>query len=158
LGPPTLLMGVLAKAGPRPSQSPIPAAAPSGSREARLRKDLRLNSSSTMRLPFRVISKGSRAGSCDYVIHHTATHIGQAEVAAAIALGQLLVVDAQQMEDGRVQVVNVNAILDGVHAELVGRPVGQAALDPSAGQEHREAGGVMIAAHRFLATTPRRLG
>jgi len=32
-----------------------------------------------------------------------------------------------------VQVVDVHPVLDGVHAELVGRPVGQAALDAAAG-------------------------
>ena len=35
-------------------------------------------------------------------------HVGQAEVAAGVAVGQLLVVEAQQVQDRRVQVVDVD--------------------------------------------------
>ena len=38
--------------------------------------------------------------------------IGQAEVTALDFIGQLLVVQAKQMQDGGVQVVNVNRVLD----------------------------------------------
>ena len=58
-------------------------------------------------------------------LHHAAVDIGQPEVAAAVAVGQPLVVDAQQVQDRGVQVVDVDAVLDGVHAELVGGAVGR---------------------------------
>ena len=61
-------------------------------------------------------------------------HVGQAEVAALEAVGQPLVVDAEQVQHRGVQVVDVDDVLDGVVAELVGRAVGDAALDAAAGQ------------------------
>ena len=49
-----------------------------------------------------------------------AVDVGQAEVAALEAVGQLGVVEAQQVQDRGLQVVDVDAVLDGVEAELVG--------------------------------------
>ena len=46
----------------------------------------------------------------------------------------------------RVQVVDVDLVLDGLEAELVGRAVDVAALDAAAGQPHREAVVVVVAA------------
>ena len=54
------------------------------------------------------------------LLHHFAVHVGQAEVAALEAVGQPGVVEAQQVQDRGVQVVDVDAIFDGVEAELVG--------------------------------------
>ena len=73
-------------------------------------------------------------------------HVGQAEVAAGVAIGELLVVEAQEVQDRRVQVVNVDAIFDGVPAEFVGRPVRPPRLHAAAGQPHREAERMMVAA------------
>ena len=55
-------------------------------------------------------------------------------------------VEAEQVQDGRVQVVDVDLVLDGVVAELVGRAVDDAALEAAAGHPHREAERVVIAA------------
>ena len=44
---------------------------------------------------------------------HAAAHVGQAEVAAAVAVGQPLVIEAHQVQDRGVQVVDVHAVLDG---------------------------------------------
>ena len=52
--------------------------------------------------------------------HDLAVHVGQAEVAALEAVGQLRVVEAEQVQDRRVQVVDVDLVLDRVEAELVG--------------------------------------
>ena len=46
----------------------------------------------------------------------------------------------------RVQVVDVDLVLGGVVAVLVGRAVPEAALDAAAGQPHREAVRVVVAA------------
>ena len=75
-----------------------------------------------------------------------AVHVGQAEVAAGVAVGQPLVIEAQQVQDRRVQVVDVDLVLDGVVAVVVGRAVAEAALDAAAGQPHREALRVVVAA------------
>ena len=52
----------------------------------------------------------------------------------------------QQVQHRGVQVVDVDDVLDGVVAELVGGAVGDAALDAAAGQPHREALDVVVAA------------
>ena len=52
--------------------------------------------------------------------HHLAMHVGQPEIAALETVGQLGVIEAEQVQQRGVQVVDVNAILDDVEAELVG--------------------------------------
>ena len=74
------------------------------------------------------------------------THVGQAEVAAGVAVGELFVVEAQQVQDRGVQVVDVDLVFDGGEAEFVGGAVDVAALDAAAGQPHGEAVVVVVAA------------
>ena len=61
-------------------------------------------------------------------------------------IGQLGVVEAQEMQNRGVQIVYVHAILDHVEAELIGIAQRQAGLDAAAGQPHREGVGMMVAA------------
>ena len=49
-------------------------------------------------------------------------HVGQPELAALVLERQPLVVEAQQVQHGGVQVVDVDAVLDDVEAEVVGLP------------------------------------
>ena len=49
------------------------------------------------------------------------------------------------MQNGRVEIVHVHGIFDCSHAELIGGPVGEPALHASTGEEHREAGVMMVA-------------
>ena len=51
-------------------------------------------------------------------------HVGQPEVAALEPVGQPGVVDAEQVQDRRVQVVDVDGVLDDVVGEVVGLAVG----------------------------------
>ena len=44
---------------------------------------------------------------------HRSVHVGQAEVAAGVAVGELFVVEAQQVQDRGVQVVDVDRVFDG---------------------------------------------
>ena len=50
-------------------------------------------------------------------------HVGQAEVAAGVAISETFVVEAQQVEQRGVQVVYADAVLYGAEAELVGGSV-----------------------------------
>src|SRR6266446_3512534 len=77
--------------------------------------------------------------------HHPAMDVSEPEVAATVAEGQAFVIQAHQVQDGGVQVVVVDAVLDGAVAELVGGAMDMAALDAAAGQPHAEAEAVMIA-------------
>ena len=47
-------------------------------------------------------------------------NIRKAEIAALEAVGELLVIDAQLMENGGVEIVNVDDVFHGVVAEVVG--------------------------------------
>ena len=60
------------------------------------------------------------------LLDHVPLHVGQPHVAAGVAVGQLLVVEAEQVQDGRVPVVDVDLALDGLVAVVVGPAVGQA--------------------------------
>src|SRR3712207_5680339 len=53
-------------------------------------------------------------------------------------------IDSEQMQDRRVQVVHMDAVLRGVPSELVRCAVGQSGTNPTSGQPHREAEGVMF--------------
>ena len=74
-------------------------------------------------LPCRIGPRGSR----HHLLDHLAVDVGQAEVAAGVAVGELLVVEAEQVQDRGVQVVDVDLVLDGGEAELVGGAVDVAA-------------------------------
>src|SRR5690242_5431777 len=59
----------------------------------------------------------------DDLLDHPPVHVGQAEVSPRVAVRQPLVVQPHQVQDGRVQVVDVYLVLDRPEAELVRRPV-----------------------------------
>ena len=66
-----------------------------------------------------------------------AADVGQPLLAALEEIRQLAVVQAEQLEDRGVQVVDVHAVLDGAEAEFVGGADDLAPLDPAAGQPDR---------------------
>ena len=53
-------------------------------------------------------------------------HIGQAKIAARVVEGEPLVIEAEQVQDRRLHVVNVDGIFDDVEAEFVGRAISDA--------------------------------
>ncbi len=79
-------------------------------------------------------------------MNDVAVNIGQTKIAALIPVGQALVIDAEQMQYRRLQIVNVNGIRDDVVAELVGLAMRVSAFNPRTGQQISEATGMMIAA------------
>src|SRR5262245_62514976 len=72
--------------------------------------------------------------------------VGEPEVAALEPVGQSGMVESQEVEDGGVQVVDMDRVLDRVEAQVVGTAERRARLDAAAGQPDREAVGVMVAA------------
>ena len=77
--------------------------------------------------------------------HHLAVYVRQAEGAALERVGEVLVVEAEQVQDGGLQVVNVNAPADAGVADLIGLAVCHSGFDAAAGQPHRKDIAVMIA-------------
>ena len=55
-------------------------------------------------------------------------------------------VDAHQVEDGGVEIVDVDRVLGDVVAVVVGRADAGAGVDAGAGQPHREGARVVVAA------------
>ena len=72
-------------------------------------------------------------------------HLGQAEVAAAVVVGEAGVVEPEEVEDGGVQVVDVHLVLLGFDAVLVGGSVPHAPLHSTARHPHGEARGSSLA-------------
>ena len=63
-------------------------------------------------------------------LDHFAGHIGQSVIPPGMAVGEFLVVQAHQVQDGGVEVVNVNRLLRGLDdAVLIRCAVGDAAFD-----------------------------
>ena len=71
--------------------------------------------------------------------------IGEAEVAAAVAVGELFVIETEEVEQGGLEVVHVDAVLHGAEAEVVSGAVGLTAAHPGPGQPDGEAVVVVIA-------------
>src|SRR5262245_1240047 len=78
--------------------------------------------------------------------YDVAVHVGQAIIATGVAEGQFLVIEAQGMQDRRLQVVDVDRGLDHVEAKFVGCTIGHARSDASAREPHRVGLRVMVSA------------
>jgi hypothetical protein len=78
------------------------------------------------------------------LLDYFAVNVGQAVFAAVVEERELLVVQTQQVQDGCVQVVDVNGSFDGVEPELVRSADDLAALDAATGEPHAEAEGIVI--------------
>src|SRR5438105_1552505 len=78
--------------------------------------------------------------------HHLAADVGQAEIAALETIGQPLVIEAEEVQERGLEVVDVHGIFGDVVAKIVRLAEGDAALDAAAGQPDRIATRVMVAA------------
>lgn len=72
-------------------------------------------------------------------------HIGQPNVSAAVAVCELLLIEAHEMENRCVEIVNVHFVFDGVPSEVIGGAVNVAALHATARHAQRIAVRVMLA-------------
>src|SRR6266511_2878585 len=77
-------------------------------------------------------------------------HVGQPEVTAVVTVSQFLVVDAQQVENRRVQVVHVDFVGGGLVAKIVGGAQRKGGPDAPAGQPDGEAARIVVAAGAVL--------
>src|SRR5262245_12517886 len=87
-------------------------------------------------------------------MHRITANVRQAEVAAAEIVGEALVVNAEAVEDGGVEVIDVDGVLGDVVAEVIGAAVDNAGLDAGAGKEVGEAARVMVAAKQAADKIP----
>src|SRR4051794_20308323 len=75
-----------------------------------------------------------------------AVHVGEAEVAARVAVGEPGVVQAHQVEDRGVEVVDMHGVFGHAVAQLVGAAVAEPGPGAPADEEAGEAGVVVAAA------------
>ena len=71
--------------------------------------------------------------------------------AAFVLIHEAGVIDTEEMQDGGVEIVDMEAVLYRIQTELIRGAVGAAALHTAAGHPHGEAGGVVIASIAFFA-------
>ena len=83
-------------------------------------------------------------GLCQQVLNHIPMNVRQAEIATLIAKCQFRVLDSQQMQDRRIEVVDMNGITNDVVTIVVCFTVGRSLLDSRAGKKHGVASRVMI--------------
>jgi len=81
-------------------------------------------------------------------------YIGQAHVAARIAIRQLLVVQTQQMQDGGVPVVDMDFAFDRFEAVVVSFAIGEASLHAATGCDGESAEAFGVAAACAAAQVP----
>src|SRR4051812_29757940 len=82
--------------------------------------------------------RATRTSDREELTDDVAVDVGEAVVAAAVAIGQSLMIESHHVQDCRVQVVDVDLVLHGMPAEFVGRAVDMAGADPASGHPHRE--------------------
>ena len=72
--------------------------------------------------------------------------VGEAIVAALEFIGELFVIDSEEVEEGGVEIVNVDGVFDGVKADVVGLAVGDAGFHAAASHPDGEGVRVVITA------------
>ena len=70
----------------------------------------------------------------EHSFHHVALHVGEAVVAATVAEGQARVIEAQQVQNGRVEIVDVNRVFRDAQAVFVGLAVNDSRAYARAGE------------------------
>ena len=63
--------------------------------------------------------------------------------------GQLLMIDAQKMQDGRLKVMDMDLVVHGVEADVVRRSMGDAGFDSASSHPCGERVGVVVTAPAF---------
>ena len=80
-------------------------------------------------------------------LHHVAMHIRQTEIATLEAERQFQMIEPQEMEDRRLEIMDMHAILRGSESQFVGRADVCSGPYAAAGEPHGEGVDVVIAAN-----------
>src|SRR6266480_2667763 len=80
------------------------------------------------------------------VVNYIPGDVGQAEVSTTVMVGEFGVVNAQEVQNGCVQVVYMNRFVNDLEAEIIGGAVDESAFDAAAGHPHGEGERVVIPA------------
>src|SRR5436309_6523027 len=93
-----------------------------------------LNSGFTRHSSFGFPSASLRCGLSlgEDLLHHPPVNVGQPKIPAGVPVSELFVVKAEQMQERRVQIVDVNLVFDRLESEFVRGSVNRAAFDAAA--------------------------
>ena len=80
------------------------------------------------------------------IFNNFSVDVCEAEVSTCVAVGELCVVYAEEVEDGGMEVVDVDFVFDGSVAIVVCVAVGDAAFDSASGHPHGETKRIVVAA------------
>ena len=78
------------------------------------------------------------------IVDDFSVNVGQAKVSTRVSVGELQVIESEQVEHGGVEVVEVNFILDRIVPVFVCGAMADARLDATSGQEHRQCVRVVV--------------
>ncbi len=90
----------------------------------------------------------------EHTWNHLPVDVGEAEVAALGTEGELLVVESEQMQEGGLQIVDMDFVVGDGEAEFVRFTVSGSGADPGAGHENGKAVGVMVASEDLACGGP----
>ena len=80
-----------------------------------------------------------------------AMDVGESELAALKAVSEAFVIDAEEMENRSVEIVDVDRVFEDIVAVVVGFSDSDSFFDSSSGHPHAEALGMMIASVVFAS-------
>ncbi len=83
--------------------------------------------------------------SCQNRMNHFAFHISQPEIAPIVLIGKAFVVQAQQIQNGRVDIVYGRRAFDYAKSDVVGHSIAHTPFDSSARHPKDEAFGIVVA-------------
>src|SRR4030095_10405879 len=82
--------------------------------------------------------------------HDFAGDVGEAKVAALEAVGEAQVIEAEEVEDRGVEIVDMHRVARDVPADLVGFAIGEPAFDSATGEQDRKRIRMMISTGDLL--------
>src|SRR5258706_12885369 len=82
----------------------------------------------------------------DDFFNYFSTYVREPKVAAGVAIGKLFVVETEEAQHGRVQIVDMNRVFHGSETEFVRRSVNVTAFDTAGGEPDGEAIMVVVPA------------
>ena len=68
---------------------------------------------------------------CDQIVQNVSGYVGEAEIASAVAVSQLQVIDTHQVKNRCMNIVHVNRLVDNLETEIVGCAINRATLNLS---------------------------
>ena len=66
-------------------------------------------------------------------MYYIPENIGKANIAAVLTIGELEVIEAKQVKDGSMDIMDMNRMVFRIHTQVVGPPIAQTAFEAATG-------------------------